>query len=265
MEALIIIIGASAAFAGLAVRLVRTNAADRQLTSGSPCVDPLSRIAFRPTWKYCGRAMGECPVPSGTHPWKDKTWSCAKCGKDASAKVDTYDGHDDLLAYSEAFAPDPDGWLVSSRLPDGRHAPAIDIDFAARLDWSGEGHVLTLDRPVSSEKLLFVLRVMWDIGLAGYEGYERLERDIKRPPAGIPGDRAPDGHPRAVIELAVPARLVPSQTEGHFHLYIEKSLEWMDYERLLRAMTEAGFVEQGFYKMSLRRGMSMLRKPGIEK
>jgi len=256
MEVLLIICAALALFR-LVVRMKLRNGADRQLPSGPPVAAPLPRLAFRPTWQYCGRAS-ECPVPAGSHPWKDKTWSCAKCGKDASAKVDSYD---ELLTYRETFEPDPEkGWLVSSRLPDGRHAPAIDIDFPARLEWNGERYVLLLERPVSSEKLMFVQRVMMDADLTTYDSYERSERDLKSPPAGIIGDRAPDGHPCATFDLAVPARLIPSRTEGHFHLYLEKTLEWMDYERLLRAMTEAGFVEQGFYKMALRRGMTMLRK-----
>jgi hypothetical protein len=256
MEVLLII-GAATVFGGLILRAVRTPAPPRKLKSGPPAVEPLPRIAYLPTWEYCGRASGECPVPPGSHPWKDKRWSCAKCGMDASAKVDEYD---ELLVSRETFKPAADGWLVSSRLPDGRHAPAIDIDFAARLDWTGRSWELTLERAVTPEKILFVLRVLRECGLVAYESHRRQEKELLRPSEGVPSGRAPDGYPGWTFDLAVPARLVPSQTEGHFHLYLEKEVGWMDYERLLRAMTEAGFVERGFYAMTLRRGMSMLRK-----
>lgn len=74
-----------------------------------------------------------------------------------------------------------------------------------------------------------------------------------------------DGFHAPVIDLDIPARLVPSSTEGHSHLYIDVDLTWYAYRRLLRALCEAGIIEQGYLNASEDRGMTMVRKPGVKR
>jgi len=72
----------------------------------------------------------------------------------------------------------------------------------------------------------------------------------------MPGFHAP------ALDLDLPARLVPSSTPGHFHLYVDVPLTWRKYRRLLRALVRAGLVERGYYNISkLRRATFLRTKP----
>ena len=63
------------------------------------------------------------------------------------------------------------------------------------------------------------------------------------------------------IDLDHRARLVPSSTEDHGHLYIDKVMPWSDYLKLLRVMAEVGLVEPGYVSASERRLATHLRMP----
>lgn len=67
------------------------------------------------------------------------------------------------------------------------------------------------------------------------------------------------------IDIDLPCELVPSSTEGHFHLYIDKPMSWGTYKNLLQSLVDAGIVEPGYASASIRRGQSFLRKPGVKK
>lgn len=68
-----------------------------------------------------------------------------------------------------------------------------------------------------------------------------------------------------VLDLDFPASLVPSSTPGHFHLYIDKEMDWKTYERLLKALSDAGVIERGYYKASKARKATYVRIPGHTK
>lgn len=68
-----------------------------------------------------------------------------------------------------------------------------------------------------------------------------------------------------MLDLDVPARLVPSTTPGHSHLYIDVPMPWRKYKALLFALTEAGIIEPGYYGVSVRKRATMLRLPWIKK
>lgn len=68
-----------------------------------------------------------------------------------------------------------------------------------------------------------------------------------------------------VIDLDFPCRLVESSTPGHFHLYMDRRISWERYKAVLKAMCDAGLVERGFYELSLARGATFVRKPGVMK
>lgn len=70
---------------------------------------------------------------------------------------------------------------------------------------------------------------------------------------------------KPVIDLDLPARLVPSSTPGHYHLYIDAEVSWEAYARLLKAFVEAGLVEKGYLGASLSRGFSSVRPPWVRK
>jgi hypothetical protein len=68
-----------------------------------------------------------------------------------------------------------------------------------------------------------------------------------------------------VIDLDFDAHLEPSSTEGHFHLYLNRMMTWDRYAAFLKALYEARIIEQGFYEMSIARGQSYVRYPGVKK
>lgn len=62
-----------------------------------------------------------------------------------------------------------------------------------------------------------------------------------------------------VIDIDLPIRVVPSKTGGHFHLYIEKELEWSTYLGLLEALAAAGIVEWNYVYAAQRANMTFVR------
>jgi hypothetical protein len=70
---------------------------------------------------------------------------------------------------------------------------------------------------------------------------------------------------KVIIDLDLPASLVPSTTPGHFHLYVDHELDWEVYSQLLEALAIAGLVEQGYVDASLARGHTAARLPWVKK
>jgi hypothetical protein len=81
---------------------------------------------------------------------------------------------------------------------------------------------------------------------------------------GSKTDLEPGGH-LPVIDLDLPCHLEPSTTPGHYHLYINQVVEWDKFLNILKALYEAGIVQEGFYEMSKRRGQAFVRVPGVKK
>lgn len=68
-----------------------------------------------------------------------------------------------------------------------------------------------------------------------------------------------------MIDIDLPTRVLETSTPGHFHLYIDKPVKLKPYLKMLKAMTEAGIVEPGFYKAACGRKATHLRVPWVEK
>lgn len=68
-----------------------------------------------------------------------------------------------------------------------------------------------------------------------------------------------------MLDLDVPAKLVPSTTEGHSHLYIDVTVNWPTYRALLDALQDAGVIQPGYNSVSQRRGFTALRLPWVKK
>lgn len=82
-------------------------------------------------------------------------------------------------------------------------------------------------------------------------------------PAGIAEPAG--GYHRPMLDLDFPAAVLPSSTEGHCHLYIDKALTWEQYEKLLDVMAEVGLLEEGYVRASKARKCTFLRLPWIRK
>lgn len=114
----------------------------------------------------------------------------------------------------------------------------------------------------------------------GPEGVELLDFDVDLNEANvvtsIAGDwqdgrlsATPDDYRKRyhfpVLDIDVPARYVPSSTPGHGHLYIDKLLNWRQYEELLRVLGKVGIIEEGYAGASIARGHTAVRLPWVGK
>lgn len=70
---------------------------------------------------------------------------------------------------------------------------------------------------------------------------------------------------KIVLDLDHPAILLDSSTPGHHHLYIDKTLTWEQYEKLLLVLGEVGLLEEGYVRASLERRYTSLRLPWVRK
>lgn len=70
---------------------------------------------------------------------------------------------------------------------------------------------------------------------------------------------------RPVLDIDIPAALIPSSTPGHSHLYIDRLLSWPQYEKLLAALADAGIIERGYYDTAVKRKATFVRLPWIKK
>lgn len=72
-------------------------------------------------------------------------------------------------------------------------------------------------------------------------------------------------HHRLLLDLDHPALLLDSSTPGHHHLYVDVEIEQEAWEKLIRALSEAGVIEEGYAEASLERGHTDLRLPWVKK
>lgn len=121
-----------------------------------------------------------------------------------------------------------------------------------------------------------------DISSFGSDGVEHLDFDLgdlseANVVTSISGDSSKGerlldvdldtrkGYHRPVLDLDVPAFLVPSSTPGHSHLYIDRLLNWDAYRQLLTALGRAGIIEDGYVGASIARGHTAVRLPWVPK
>ena len=68
-----------------------------------------------------------------------------------------------------------------------------------------------------------------------------------------------------MLDIDHHARLVPSSTPGHFHLFIDVELAWGAYQDLLLALADAGVIQRRYANASIQRGGTHLRMPWVRK
>lgn len=68
-----------------------------------------------------------------------------------------------------------------------------------------------------------------------------------------------------VLDIDIPATLIPSSTPGKNHLYLNTPMTWEDYCKLLDVMAEVGILEPGYVSASKKRGFTAVRLPWIQK
>lgn len=68
-----------------------------------------------------------------------------------------------------------------------------------------------------------------------------------------------------LLDLDVPAWLVPSTRPGHSHLYIDVAVPEEKYFALLDALADCGVIESGYANASKKKGGTFLRLPWVKK
>jgi hypothetical protein len=119
-------------------------------------------------------------------------------------------------------------------------------------------------------------RTLWWLDPRVMEAYGTSEApdDVDRQPrevediaeANLISSRLTSGLHAPVLDIDFHARLIPSSTPGHFHLYLDDlAITWPVYARLLLALADAGVIEHGYAAASIDREQTMVRKPGVSK
>lgn len=79
------------------------------------------------------------------------------------------------------------------------------------------------------------------------------------------GSMCEDGKHAPVLDIDFPAKLIPSTTEGHFHLYLDKKMSWWKYRIMLYVLYRVGIIEKGFYRVAMNNKQTFVLRPGIDK
>lgn len=86
-----------------------------------------------------------------------------------------------------------------------------------------------------------------------------------RESANLIGSLCGDGKHRLILDLDIPATLVPSSTEGHSHLYIDAAMSFDTMIAVIDALASAGVVDRKWAKVVRSRGMALVRPPWVKK
>jgi hypothetical protein len=70
---------------------------------------------------------------------------------------------------------------------------------------------------------------------------------------------------KLALDIDLPAKLVPTTTPGHCHLYIDHEMPWEAYVKVIDALAEAGIIEKGYARASKIRGYTSVRPPWLPK
>lgn len=132
-----------------------------------------------------------------------------------------------------------------------------------------DGGRATLWRKIT-ENLLFFNHFRHQDEYESSEALEKCSREdgeiVSSKLAGQPLFQLPgDVKHKILLDIDHNALLVPSSTEGHWHLYIDHELPWSKYCALLLALAEAGVIEDGYAQASMRREQTHLRVPWLSK
>lgn len=71
-----------------------------------------------------------------------------------------------------------------------------------------------------------------------------------------------NGMHKPALDIDLDIEVYPSSQVGHHHLYIDKEMSWEQYCKLLKALVDAGIVEEKYMDASLARGQTLLRPVG---
>lgn len=99
-----------------------------------------------------------------------------------------------------------------------------------------------------------------------YDSWTEEKREqVPEERANVISSLTDDGRHMPVLDIDIPASLLPSSTPGHGHLYIDVPMSWWRYRMLLRQLYKAGIIQKGFYDLARCRKQTFVRRPGVTK
>lgn len=110
-------------------------------------------------------------------------------------------------------------------------------------------------------------RVLYKVDFAacGYEGKSRMATNVLEEANIVSSKVLESDYHAPVLDIDIPATLVPSSTPGHSHLYLDVECSWERYKELLTALAQCNIIEPGYANASFGRGFTAVRLPWIKK
>ena len=101
----------------------------------------------------------------------------------------------------------------------------------------------------------------------GRDAYQTTEEKANAVGSLLQGEHLnnPEALHAPALDIDLPCQLIPSSTEGHFHLYIDKAMPWRQYRKLLDVLAECGIIEKGYRDAAISERRTILRKEGVYK
>lgn len=118
------------------------------------------------------------------------------------------------------------------------------------------------------------LHRLWKAEFEPNEDYDhdkyvsRVEVSDENEANAVSSELAGDGRGThtVMVDIDLPAQLIRSSTEGHYHLYVDiPPVSWEKYEAWLKASVEIGLIEEGYQRASSERKATFLRVPWVKK
>ena len=97
------------------------------------------------------------------------------------------------------------------------------------------------------------------------QGFQQITVEAEPEVSNLISSKCDNGKHAPVIDIDIPIAVYPSSQLGHYHLYIEKEITWTQYTRILKALSSAGIIEEGYLNASLERGYTAVRPVGVVK
>lgn len=98
-----------------------------------------------------------------------------------------------------------------------------------------------------------------------YMGPEKAVEDFDLAPALSSKRKHASNAHLVMLDIDVPAALVPSSTPGNHHLYIDVKLSHEQYTKLVNVLEECGIIQPGIKMGFEARGGTTLRMPWVRK
>jgi hypothetical protein len=148
--------------------------------------------------------------------------------------------------YASNNKPEPSLWLSSltgqryAKFVDGLRTAVVDFETDSESIETGNVEKIKADKPLAEANSVGSLYIPSD---------DMTFRTTHKP----------------VLDIDVPAMLVPSSTPGHHHLYIDAPMSWPDYMKLMKVLGEVGILQKGYVRASIEREASWVRTPWTRK